>query len=220
MARSLKREFWNAPNMITLTRIAMIPVFLWFTFYESRLHSFIAATVFGLTSATDFLDGYIARKHNLITVIGKFLDPLADKLIVSATLVFLTVHERCPAWLVVALLARDLAVTGLRSLAAAEGLVLSASDEGKQKTAFQMTGTIFLLIHFRYQILFLQQTLDYHQIGIYTLYVSLVMSIISATNYVRRFVGALYASRATPDPPDPPATPATLATPATPATPD
>ena len=186
----------NLPNLLTMGRVAAIPAVLYFMDNFSPARSFIACLIYIGAAVTDYLDGWLARRRKQVSLLGKFLDPLADKLIVSATLVYATAMGRCPAWLVVALLARDLAITGLRSLAAAEGLIIAASQEGKQKTAFQMTGTIFLLIHFRYKILFVPVTLDFSQVGLWTLYVSLVLSIISAVNYVRLFVRALYAPRA------------------------
>jgi CDP-diacylglycerol--glycerol-3-phosphate 3-phosphatidyltransferase len=183
----------NLPNLLTMGRVVCIPAVLIFMDNFSPIRSFIACLIYIGAAATDFLDGYLARRRKQVSLLGKFLDPLADKLIVSATLIYATALDRVPPWLVVALLARDLAVTGLRSLAAAEGLVISASDQGKQKTALQMTGTLFVLIHFKYKLLFVPVVLDYHQVGVYTLYLSLVMSLISALNYVRLFVRALYA---------------------------
>ena len=151
---------------------------------------------------TDSLDGYVARKYKQISVLGKFLDPLADKLIVTSVLVYLTAMDRVPAWLVVALLARELAVTGLRSIAVSEGLVISASDSGKQKTALQLIGTIFLLIHFKYpvwgleHVRFREETLiiNYHAVGIIVLYLALAMSWISALDYFLKFVRAVQSS--------------------------
>jgi CDP-diacylglycerol--glycerol-3-phosphate 3-phosphatidyltransferase len=191
-----RASFTNLPNLLTMGRVLAIPAVLACIDNFSPSRSFIACLIYLAAAITDSLDGYLARRRKQVSLLGKFLDPLADKLIVSATLVYLAVLGRCPPWLVVALLARDLAVTGLRSLAAAEGLVISASDSGKQKTAFQMTAIIFLLIHFRYRVLLTHYTLDYHLVGLYTLYLSLVMSVVSAMNYVRLFVRALYAPRA------------------------
>ena len=138
MARSLRKEFLNAPNAITLVRIAMIPVILYFTYVESRVNSFVAGLVYAVTGTTDFLDGWIARKKGLITVIGKFLDPLADKLIVMAALVMLVHLGRVPAWIVIVIMAREFMVTGLRTIAMSEGIVIAAGQEGKHKTAFQV----------------------------------------------------------------------------------
>ena len=194
MARSLKKELWNSPNVITLVRIAAIPVFLVFTYYESRLDSFIAALVYSATAATDFLDGWIARRRNLVTVIGKFLDPLADKLIAMSALVMLVHLGRVAAWVVVVIMAREFAVTGLRSIAMSEGIVIAAGQEGKYKTALQLVAIVFLLLHYAYPIDFIVGTaiVDANRVGTVLLYISVFFSMWSAWNYFAGFVDAVY----------------------------
>src|SRR5512146_2661954 len=203
MERSLRREFLNAPNAITLVRIAMIPVFLWFTYHESRVDSFIAAVVYAVTGTTDFLDGYIARKKNLVTVIGKFLDPLADKLIVMAALVMLVHLGRVAAWVVIVVMAREFIVTGLRTIAMSEGIVIAAGQEGKSKTAFQVASITFLIMHYRYPIdaFFFTFDLDANRAGTWLLYISLFFSIWSAWNYFAGFVRAVYRPEGGPQAP-------------------
>lgn len=198
MARSLKKEFWNAPNMITLVRIAVIPVFLYYTYFESRLHSFVAALIYAVTSATDFLDGYIARKKNLITVIGKFLDPLADKLIVVSALIMLVHLGRIAAWVVIVIMAREFIISGLRTIAMSEGIVIAAGQEGKYKTAIQLVGVMFLTVNYDYPIDFLVGTvdIDFNLLGTLLIYVSLVFSVWSAVKYFKAFVDAVYAKDA------------------------
>jgi CDP-diacylglycerol--glycerol-3-phosphate 3-phosphatidyltransferase len=197
--RNLGKELFNAPNAITLTRIAMIPVFLWFTYHESRVDSFIACLVYAVTSATDFLDGWIARKKGLVTLIGKFLDPLADKLVVMAALVMLVHLGRVGAWVVILIMAREFIITGLRAIAVGEGIVIAAGQEGKYKTAFQLAGISFLLLHYTYPVdwLFVSFDLDANKVGAWLLYISLVFSIVSAVFYIRDFVRAAYAKPAT-----------------------
>ncbi|WP_242396213.1 CDP-diacylglycerol--glycerol-3-phosphate 3-phosphatidyltransferase [Anaeromyxobacter oryzisoli] len=192
--RSLRREALNLPNAITLTRIALIPVFLWFTYYESRVDSFIAAVVYALTGATDFLDGWVARRKNLVTVIGKFLDPLADKLIVMAALVMLVHLGRVAAWVVIVVMAREFIVTGLRTIAMSEGIVIAAGREGKHKTAFQVAAITFLLLHYTYPInaIFFSFDLDANRVGTWLLYISLVFSVWSAVSYFDGFIRAVY----------------------------
>jgi CDP-diacylglycerol---glycerol-3-phosphate 3-phosphatidyltransferase len=192
--RSLRREALNLPNAITLTRIALIPVFLWFTYYESRVDSFIAAAVYAFTSATDFVDGWLARRNNLVTVIGKFLDPLADKLIVMAALVMLVHLGRVAAWVVIVVMAREFIVTGLRTIAMSEGIVIAAGQEGKHKTAFQLAAITFLLLHYTYPIdaLFFGFELDSNRVGTWLLYISLVFSVWSAVSYFANFIRAVY----------------------------
>jgi CDP-diacylglycerol--glycerol-3-phosphate 3-phosphatidyltransferase len=215
MRKTLKQEFFNLPNMLTMFRILVIPAVLVFVYYESRVNSFIAACLFAAASITDYFDGWLARRKGLITVLGKFLDPLADKLIVASTLVMLVPLGRIPAWVVVLLLARELAITGLRGIAVTEGMVIAASQGGKWKTAFQLTGILGLLIHYPYPIAVISPFLhnlvagtwfhkflaefgipvrpwvDFHIVGLWLIYLSLFFSIFSATQYVFRFVKAI-----------------------------
>ncbi len=215
MRSTLKQEFFNLPNMLTMFRILVIPLVLFFVYYESRLNSFIAACLFALASITDYFDGWLARRRGLITVLGKFLDPLADKLIVSSTLVMLIPLGRIPAWVVVLLLARELAITGLRGIASSEGMVIAASQGGKWKTAFQLTGILGLLIHYPYPVAIITPGLhnlvagtwlhellaswgipvrpwvDFHIVGLWLIYLSLFFSIFSAWQYIGRFVKAI-----------------------------
>ncbi|MDR1961040.1 MAG: CDP-diacylglycerol--glycerol-3-phosphate 3-phosphatidyltransferase [Gracilibacteraceae bacterium] len=142
----------NGPNAITLTRVILTPVFLaallWRPEGDVLLpgRDFWAAGIFLLASATDGLDGYLARSRGLITNLGKFLDPLADKLLVSAALIGLVQLERAPAWIVWLILAREFAVTGLRAVAADAGLVIAARASGKIKTVSQMAAILVLLL--------------------------------------------------------------------------
>jgi CDP-diacylglycerol--glycerol-3-phosphate 3-phosphatidyltransferase len=198
LARSLRKEFLNAPNAITLVRIAMIPVFLYFTYVESRANSFIAGMVYAVTGTTDFLDGWIARRKGLVTLIGKFLDPLADKLIVMAALVMLVHLGRVAAWVVIVIMAREFMVNGLRTIAMGEGIVIAAGQEGKQKTAFQVAAITFLIIHYTYPIdaLLFSFDLDANRVGTWLLYVSVFFSVWSAWTYFTGFVSAVYGPRA------------------------
>jgi CDP-diacylglycerol--glycerol-3-phosphate 3-phosphatidyltransferase len=172
----------------------MIPVFLWFTWRESRVDSFVGAMIYAVTGTTDFLDGYIARKKNLVTVIGKFLDPLADKLIVMSALIMLVHLGRVAAWVVIVVMAREFIVTGLRTIAMSEGIVIAAGQEGKSKTAFQVASITFLIMHYRYPVDALVFTfdLDANRAGTWLLYVSLFFSVWSAWNYFANFIRAVY----------------------------
>lgn len=188
----VRREFTNLPNLITMGRTLLIPGVLLLMDNFSPLRSFLACLLYMVAAAGDFLDGYLARTRGQITVLGKFLDPLADKLMVTAVLVYMVALGRVPAWLVVLLIGRDLAITGLRSIASAEGLVIAASEGGKLKTAFQFIGIILLLIYFRYPLLGTSlPPIDFHVAGLYVLYISLAMSLLSAWGYVRLFVRAV-----------------------------
>ena len=188
--RPLRDEVTDLPNIITMVRIAMIPlVLVCIDNYSMRL-SALGAVIFVIAAASDALDGYLARRLGLITVVGKFLDPLADKLIVLSTLIMLVARGRAPAWLVIVLMSRELAITGLRAIASQRGYVIAAGAGGKIKTALQLVGITFLLVHFDYEILWFEQRLDFHTVGINVLYVSLVMSITSAAEYFRFFARA------------------------------
>jgi CDP-diacylglycerol--glycerol-3-phosphate 3-phosphatidyltransferase len=193
----MREEALNAPNAITMVRILLIPVFLWFTFYESRVDSFLAALIYTITGATDFLDGWLARRNNLVTVIGKFLDPLADKLIVMAALVMLVHLGRIAAWVVIVVMAREFIVTGLRTIAMSEGIVIAAGQEGKYKTSLQIAAIAFLLLHYTYPIDFIwfQFDLDANRVGTWLLYVSLFFSVWSAWSYFSGFLRAVYSPR-------------------------
>jgi CDP-diacylglycerol--glycerol-3-phosphate 3-phosphatidyltransferase len=191
----LRRDILNAPNAITVVRIAMIPVILAFTYYEGRVNSFIAGVLFAITGATDFLDGWMARRTNTVTVVGKFLDPLADKLIVMSILIMLVHLGRVPAWLVILILAREFMVTGLRTMAMGEGIVIAAGQEGKYKTSIQLAAISFLLIHYKYRVDFLafEVDVDANVVGTWLLYLSVAFSLWSAWAYMRDFFKGVYA---------------------------
>ena len=130
----LREELLNAPNLLTLGRIALIPVFLALLTYENRRNSFLAAAVYSVAALSDWLDGWLARVSGKVTTLGKFLDPLADKVIVLSALVMLVRLGRAPVWVVVVIVAREFLISGLRTIAVSEGLVISASQGGKWKT--------------------------------------------------------------------------------------
>jgi CDP-diacylglycerol---glycerol-3-phosphate 3-phosphatidyltransferase len=194
--RPLRDEITLLPNLLTLGRIATLPLVLILIDNYSRVLSFAAAAVFVLGGITDLLDGYLARKHNQTSVLGAFLDPLADKLFILGVLVFLVAHDRVPVWLVVVLMSRELAITMLRSIAATYNLVIAAGAGGKAKTAFQAIGIAFLLLHFPYRLMLIDVVVDFHRVGTLLLYISLVMSVWSAGEYMRFFVRAAEEHRA------------------------
>jgi CDP-diacylglycerol--glycerol-3-phosphate 3-phosphatidyltransferase len=185
----LREELLNAPNLMTLGRIALIPVFLWLLAYENRHNSFLAAAVFALAALTDWFDGWLARVSGKITTLGKFLDPLADKLIVLSALVMLLRLGRVPVWVVVIILAREFLISGLRTIAMSEGLVISASQGGKWKTSLQLSGIIALTVHYHFPIDYLAFTVvtDFQAVGAALLYLSLIPGIASAVEYIRAF---------------------------------
>lgn len=137
----------NLANKLTLIRIILVPIFLVFIAYQDLPYgSVIATLIFIIASVTDQLDGYIARSRNQVTNFGKFMDPLADKLLVTAALISLVELQLVPAWAAIVIIAREFAVSGLRTIAASEGLVIAASWWGKIKTVIQIIAIVLLLL--------------------------------------------------------------------------
>jgi CDP-diacylglycerol--glycerol-3-phosphate 3-phosphatidyltransferase len=181
MSAEGKKSIFNLPNSLTLFRIACIPVLVLLLFFPHKATSFLAAVVFGLASISDLLDGFLARRQQLVTTFGKFLDPLADKLVVSAALIMLIPLGRAPAWMVVVIVGRELAITGLRSMALSEGKVISADELGKKKMVFQIVAILGLLLHYEYF------GINFHAIGMFFLWLAVVLTLWSGFNYFRRF---------------------------------
>src|SRR3984957_9013831 len=188
--RTLAEDALNIPNLLTFARIVAIPFFVWLLDEPTPIRGFWACMVFTVAAITDVLDGYLARKLGVVSILGKFLDPLADKLIVMAALVWLVPMGRIAAWVVVMLLAREFIVTGLRSVAASEGVVISAGQDGKTKTALQMIGIVALLLGYPYRLSYLGIDLglvDMVHVGRVLVYLSLLFSVASAAQYLRLF---------------------------------
>lgn len=170
----------NLPNKLTLLRVLMIPIFMIFALLENGFCQFITMALFVLASLTDYLDGYIARKCNLVTDFGKFMDPIADKLLVMSAMVILVSQNRMPAWICVVMLAREFIISGFRLVAAGKGTVIAAGMTGKIKTVTQMAAIIMLF-------LFSNATGGsgfFYFLSNVVLYASAVMSIVSCVEYV------------------------------------
>ena len=192
---NIRNQLTNLPNLVTMGRVLFVPGVLYFMDNYSPVRSLIAALLYLVASIGDGIDGYLARSRNEVSVLGKFLDPVADKLMVTAVMVFMVALGRVPAWLVVVLIARDLAITALRSIASSEGIVIAASRGGKIKTALQLVGLIMLLVHFRYPLLGLGINIDYNTAGLGVLYLSLGASLVSGVDYVLGFFRAIGESK-------------------------
>ncbi|MEW5721934.1 MAG: CDP-diacylglycerol--glycerol-3-phosphate 3-phosphatidyltransferase [Thermodesulfobacteriota bacterium] len=173
----------NLPNLLSLGRIAAVPVLVLLLALGQggRAASYAAAVIFLVAVLTDLLDGYLARRYHLVTTLGRFLDPLADKLLNMAALIMLIPLDRVPAWVAFLILAREIAVTGLRAIAVAEGIVISASSQGKQKTLTQNFALFCLLWHYP----FLGRNAQ--AVGQVLIYLALVITYISAWGYFRGF---------------------------------
>ncbi|HHH30089.1 MAG TPA: CDP-diacylglycerol--glycerol-3-phosphate 3-phosphatidyltransferase [Polyangiaceae bacterium] len=194
--RTLWEDARNLPNLLTFLRILMIPAVLVFLEWGSPRDCYWAAVIYSLAAITDVLDGWLARRQGLVSVLGKFLDPLADKLIVAAVLVWLVSMGRIPAWTVVVLLSREITITALRGVASSEGLIIAAGSGGKLKTALQMVGIICLIVGYPYHfdLLFYDFGLvDFAHVGRMMIYLSIVFSLTSAASYMSLFADAIEA---------------------------
>jgi len=188
---NLRNGLLSLPNLLTLARIAAVPVVLVLLLSGSRSSGIWAAAIFGMAAATDFIDGWLARKWGVVTVLGKFLDPLADKLIVMVALIMLIPLDRVPAWAVFIILAREMIVTGLRSIASSEGVVIDASDLGKYKTIYQMVAIPGLMLHYDFYWFFGLEwhvfQVNMHNFGIFFFYIAFALTLWSGFDYLQKF---------------------------------
>ena len=174
----------NLPNKLTTFRVILIPFFVFFLLapYFEGYGNYIALVIFIVASLTDFLDGKIARKYNLVTNFGKFMDPLADKLLVCSALICLIALDRIPAWIVIVIISREFIISGFRLIAADNGVVIAASYWGKFKTVSQMFMLILLIADLGGAFNMVAQVL---------IWVSLVLTIVSLIDYIAKNVQVL-----------------------------
>lgn len=178
------KGFWNLPNILTVLRIVVIPVMVLLLLEEpTQKEALISVVIFVAAMITDIVDGWLARKWDLVSPVGAFLDPLADKLMTITVLVMLVPLGRAPAWIVALLLCREIAITGLRGIASQEGLVIAASSLGKLKTAYLGAAIGFLLYHHEFM------GCNVHSAGIVLLWIATFCSLFSGLHYFREFVG-------------------------------
>ena len=173
----------NLANKITLLRILMVPLIIVLLYFEGPVFCFLAALAFAFASLTDWVDGYIARRRNMVTSMGKFLDPLADKLLVCSVLIMFVHLQWAPAWVVIVMVCRELIVTGLRAIARDEGIVLAADKFGKAKTVLQICAIIPMTLHYPYW------GYELWRLGEWLLYLAMLMAIFSCINYCVGFYG-------------------------------
>ncbi len=170
------------PNKLTLFRILAVPgIVVLMLFPNNHVTTFLAAILFSLAAITDYLDGHWARQHGLVSNMGKFMDPLADKMLVICSLIMLVAAGRVPGWAVCIIAGRELAITGLRGIAAEKGVVIAAEKLGKWKMGFQIGATIPLLLHFDYF------WIPMHLLGSIALYVAVFFTILSGLDYFKNF---------------------------------
>lgn len=179
----------NLPNKLTIFRVILIPFFVFFLLapYFDGYGNYIAVAIFIIASFTDFLDGKIARKYNLVTDFGKFMDPLADKMLVCSAMICLVESGQLPAWIVIIIISREFIISGFRLVASDNGVVIAASYWGKFKTTFQMLMTIVLMLDIQmpfFQIL-----------GTVLTYVALALTVISLIDYLAKNIGVLKSQK-------------------------
>lgn len=175
----------NLANKITIFRVFLVPVFMFVLYSNLPYSTYLAAAIFIIASLTDTLDGYIARSRNMITNFGKFVDPLADKVLVSAALISLVDLGKVPGWIVVLIIAREFTITGFRTIAVSEGITIAASPLGKIKTITQLVAIISLLLNnYPFRLI----NLPFANI---MLYISLFFTIISGIDYIYKNKSAL-----------------------------
>ncbi|MDP3089516.1 MAG: CDP-diacylglycerol--glycerol-3-phosphate 3-phosphatidyltransferase [Nitrospira sp.] len=181
--REIGQDSLNLPNLLTLTRILLIPVFVVLFVTPDPDRSLMAAIVFVVAAVTDMLDGYLARRSGQVTKLGKLLDPIADKLLVLSALILLVNVDRVSALVAILIIARELGVTGIRAIAASEGFIIAAETTGKYKMALQVVAIVMLIL----EGTSLAALGNLHLAGIVTLYLSLVLGYISGGQYVWSF---------------------------------
>ena len=174
----------NLPNKLTVLRVIMIPFFVVMLMLDggmNQTYRYIAAAIFILASLTDFLDGNIARKYNLVTNFGKFMDPLADKLLVCSALICLIELGQLPAWMVLIIISREFIISGFRLVASDNGVVIAASYWGKWKTVFQMISVILLIVNIP----------ALSMVTNIALWIALALTVISLVDYIKKNIGIL-----------------------------
>jgi CDP-diacylglycerol--glycerol-3-phosphate 3-phosphatidyltransferase len=185
MEKLYHQQIWNLPNGLTLIRILAIPVILVLFFYPEPICRIITTLFFISLALTDSLDGYLARRRGMVTTLGKFLDPLADKLLIVTALIALIPARGIPAWMVIVIVGREISVTGLRGIAASQGMVISASILGKYKTVFEVASISSLILSGNYF------SIEMHQVGMGLLWVAMGLAVISAADYFKRFIDSI-----------------------------
>jgi len=175
------RDVFNLPNTISLIRIGVIPILFFLLLSPGPLMSIVIAILFIAAALTDLLDGYVARRYHIVTTMGKFLDPIADKLIVNTAMIMLIPIGRIPAWIVAIIIIRDFIVDGIRNIASSEGLVIDASPLGKRKTLCQIFAVSALMIHYPFF------GADAHAVGMVILSIALILTVLSGIEYFIRF---------------------------------
>jgi len=184
-----KKRVFNLPNAITMLRVGIIPVLFFLLLSPDSTGSLVIAGIFVIAALTDLLDGYIARRYQIVTTMGKFLDPIADKLVVNTAMILMIPIGRIPAWIVAIIIIRDFTVDGIRTIASSEGVIIGSSRLAKQKTLCQVFAVTALMIHYPFL------GADAHLVGIAILYVALFLTLYSGLDYLMKFFKEIFKKK-------------------------
>ena len=179
------QQILSLPNGVTILRILAIPIILVLLFYMGRGYQLLTALLFLGAAVTDTIDGYLARRRGMVTTLGKFLDPLADKLLIVTALIALIPAKEIPVWMVIVIVGREIAITGLRGIAVSQNIVISASTLGKYKTVFEVASIFFLILDGAYFFM------NFRSIGLALLWVALGIAVISGIDYFKKFLKSI-----------------------------
>lgn len=180
----------HVPNFLTLGRIVLVPPIVILLFFPGKLPSAVAAFIFLIASLTDFFDGFIARRFKVESSFGRFLDPIADKVLVTSALIMLIALGRVPAWVVMLIITREVAVSALRAITKTWNTTLQPSPVGKLKAVLQFAAIVPLIAHYTYKIVI---PIDFHFIGTVLIYIALVLTLWSGIDYFAKFYREFYA---------------------------
>lgn len=174
----------HLPNFLTLGRLILVPPIVILLFFPGRAPSLAAALIFFVASLTDFFDGFVARRFSWESSFGRFLDPIADKVLVTSALIMLISLDRVPAWIVMLIITREVGVSALRAITKSWDTTLKPSPVGKLKAVFQFAAIVPLIIHYEYKLLI---PINFHLIGTVLIYIALVLTVWSGLDYFVRF---------------------------------
>ena len=178
-------QIMTLPNGVTILRILGIPIILCMIFYSGKEYWFLTGVLFLLVASTDVVDGYLARRYGLSTTLGKFLDPLADKLLIVTAMIALVPARGIPVWMVIVIVGREIAVTGLRGIAVSQGMVIAASTLGKYKTVFEVAAVTCLIVGRE------GPGIDLNDIGLGLFWIALILAVVSGADYFKRFLKSI-----------------------------
>jgi CDP-diacylglycerol---glycerol-3-phosphate 3-phosphatidyltransferase len=174
----------HLPNFLTLGRLVLVPPIVALLFFPERLPSAVAGCIFLIASLTDFFDGFVARRLKVESSFGRFLDPIADKVLVTSALIMLIATDRVPAWIVMLIISREVAVSVLRAITKTWNTTLQPSPIGKLKAVFQFAAVVPLIVHYEYRIII---PIDFHAVGTVLIYIALGLTLWSGADYFVKF---------------------------------